>query len=468
VAIVLYDTKQRRKVPFEPVTPGRVSMYVCGPTVYDDPHLGHARSSVAFDIIRRTFEEAGFVVTYVQNITDVDDKIIARAIEEATSPFEIAERYTRVYEELMRAIGVRAPSLTPKATGHITDMVALIQRLIDAGHAYALEDGDVYFSVRSFEGYGALSGRSLDDMRAGERVEPDPRKRDPMDFALWKGAPKGWQLSWPAPWGKGRPGWHIECSAMSMRYLGDTFDIHGGGQDLVFPHHENEAAQSEAATGKTFARYWLHNGFVTINDEKMSKSLKNYMALRDVLEDNPAPAVRLMLASAHYRSPLDMSPDVAEEARAAWDRFAIFARNAADVAGEVTGAVIDEQRARFMAAMEDDFNTPIAISVLHDLISEANPLVDAGIERERVASYLETFRTLAAVLGLDPIGDWPESKRVQQMAPLVTFLLELRQEARANKDFARADQIRAALKAAGVVVEDRPQGARWYLEDPWS
>jgi len=475
VAIVVYNSRSRRKEPFEPLTPGRVTMYVCGPTVYDDPHLGHARAAVAFDIVRRAFEALGLRVTYVQNITDVDDKIINRAAEEGASPWEIAERYTRVYEEMMRAIGVRPPSLTPKATGHITDMIELIGRLIEEGNAYALEDGDVYFSIGSFAGYGGLSGRSLEDMRAGERVEPDPRKRNPMDFALWKGADKAWQVSWPAPWGAGRPGWHIECSAMSMKYLGETFDIHGGGQDLIFPHHENESAQSEAVTGKPLARYWLHNGFVTINHEKMSKSLKNYMALRDVLEDHPAPAVRMLLASVHYRSPLDMSPDVLEEARAAWDRFAVFARNAAAAAGAAAaggGDTIDEDyRGRFLAAMADDFATPEAVAILHEMIGEANPLIDkveAGDDPSRLAELLATFRACAAVLGLDPIGDWPEAGRVQQMRPLVEFLLEQRRRARENKDYAGADAVRDALADAGVVVEDRSQGARWYLSDPWS
>ncbi|MGZ4138622.1 MAG: cysteine--tRNA ligase [Actinomycetota bacterium] len=465
MALVVYNTRSRSKEPFEPITPGRVGMYVCGPTVYDEPHLGHARAALAFDVIRRTLEALGNQVTYVQNITDVDDKILNRAAEEGVSPWEIAERYTRLYEDEMRRLGVRAPSITPKATAHITDMIALIVRLIDAGYAYSVDGGDVYFAVEKLPSYGSLSGRSLEDMRAGERVEPDPRKHHPMDFALWKGA-KEWQVSWPAPWGAGRPGWHIECSAMSMRYLGETFDIHGGGQDLTFPHHENECAQSEAVTGKPLARYWLHNGFVTINQEKMSKSLKNYVSVADVLADQPPPVVRTALIAPHYRSQVDLSPEVLADARAVWDRFAAFARNAIEVV-EAAGVPDPEWRGRFLAALEDDFNTPGAFVVLHELLGEANPLVEKG-SSERLSSLLATFRELTGVLGLDPIGDWPEGPRRVLLAPLVELLLQLREESRASKDFARADAIRVVLTHAGVVVEDRPGGARWYPANPWS
>jgi cysteinyl-tRNA synthetase len=464
--LVVHNTRSRSKEPFEPITPGRVGMYVCGPTVYDEPHLGHARAAVAFDVIRRTLEYFGNHVTYVQNITDVDDKILNRAAEEGASPWEIADRYTRLYEDEMRRLGVRAPSIEPKATAQITEMEELIARLLEAGYAYTVEGGDVYFAVEKLPSYGALSGRSLEDMRAGERVEPDPRKHHPMDFALWKAA-KEWQVSWPAPWGPGRPGWHIECSAMSMRYLGETFDIHGGGQDLLFPHHENECAQSEAVTGKPLARYWLHNGFVTINDEKMSKSLKNYVSVADVLADHSPPVVRTALVAPHYRSQIDLSPEVLADARAVWDRFAAFARNAREALGAGAGGSVDQAwRARFVNAMEDDFNTPEAFAVLHELLGEANPLVDAG--GDRLASLFATFRELTAVLGLDPVGDWPEGPARARLAPLVEFLLQLRQEARAQKDFRRADEIRDVLTRAGVVVEDRPNGARWYPADPWN
>ena len=471
MALVVYNTRTRRKELFEPLEPGRAGMYVCGPTVYDHPHLGHARAAVAFDIIRRTLEAVGHRVTYVQNITDVDDKILARAAEENTGPWEIAERYTRSYEEQTRAIGVRPPTLTPKATGHITEMIDLIARLIEVDMAYAVAGGDVYFAVEKFATYGSLSGRSLDEMRAGERVEPDPRKRHPMDFALWKGAKDG-QVSWPAPWGAGRPGWHIECSVMSMKYLGETFDIHGGGQDLVFPHHENEAAQSEAVTHRPLARYWLHNGFVTLNHEKMSKSLKNFTLLSDVLAEHSAPAVRTLLAGAHYRSPLDMSPEILDEAGAVWQRFATFVRNASDAVGVgAADARVDEEwRARFLDAMQDDFHTPGAFALLHELISEANPMiesVESGADSDVLAGFLATFRACAGILGLDPVADWPESRATSAVAPLVEVLLKLRAEARGAKDFARADEIRNVLAAAGVVVEDRARGARWHLENPW-
>ena len=463
--LVVHDSRTRTKELFEPITPGRVGMYVCGPTVYDEPHLGHARAALAFDVIRRTLEYLGNRVTYVQNITDVDDKILNRAAEEGVSPWEIAERYTRVYEEEMRRLGVRAPSITPKATGHITDMVELIAQLLDAGFAYTVDGGDVYFAVEKLASYGSLSGRSLEDMRAGERVEPDARKHHPMDFALWKGS-KEWQVSWPAPWGPGRPGWHIECSAMSMRYLGETFDIHGGGQDLLFPHHENECAQSSAVTGKPLARYWLHNGFVTINDEKMSKSLKNYVSVADVLADHSPPVVRTALVMPHYRSQVDLSPEVLSDARAVWERFAAFARNANDALGTSEPGRVDEAwRQRFTAAMEDDFNTPEAFAVLHELLGEANQLVAKG--GEALSALFATFRELTAVLGLDPIGDWPEGPARARVAPLVDYLLQLREEARSQRDFKRADAIRDVLTGAGVVVEDGPKGARWYPADPW-
>ena len=463
--LVVHNTRTRTKELFEPITPGRVGMYVCGPTVYDEPHLGHARAALAFDVIRRTLEYLGNRVTYVQNITDIDDKILNRAAEEGVSPWEIAERYTRVYEEEMRRLGVRAPSITPKATGHITDMVELITHLLDAGFAYTVEGGDVYFAVEKLASYGSLSGRSLDDMRAGERVEPDARKHHPMDFALWKGA-KEWQVSWPAPWGPGRPGWHIECSAMSMKYLGETFDIHGGGQDLLFPHHENECAQSSAVTGKPLARYWLYNGFVTINDEKMSKSLKNYVSVADVLADHSPPVVRTALVMPYYRSQVDLSPEVLSDARAVWERFAAFARKANDVLGTSEPGTVDEAwRQRFTAAMEDDFNTPEAFAVVHELLGEANQLVAKG--GEALSALFATFRELTAVLGLDPIGDWPEGPARARVAPLVDYLLQLREEARSQRDFQRADVIRDVLTGAGVVVEDGPKGVRWYPADPW-
>jgi cysteinyl-tRNA synthetase len=474
MGLVVYNTLTRRKEPFVPLHEGRVGMYVCGPTVYDHPHLGHARAAVAFDVIRRVLEFLGYRVTYVRNVTDVDDKIIARAAAQDRSPWEVAEEYTRSYDEQMQALGVRPPNITPRATGHITDMIRLIEELVAKGSAYVV-DGDVYYAVESFDGYGTLSNRSLDDMRAGERVEPDPRKRNPLDFALWKAAKPG-EPSWPSPWGEGRPGWHIECSAMSMKYLGATFDVHGGGQDLIFPHHENEIAQSEAATGRAFVRVWLHNGFVTIDQEKMAKSSKNFVTVADVLADYPAPAVRTLLAGAHYRSPIDFSPQALEAGRSAWERLATFGRNAAaalsangDDMRASDPAAAEPWNAKFVAALEDDFNTPDAVAVLFDLVSTANPLVDkAERGEEAAATELVTlwseFERMASVLGLSPQHDWPDQRRSDDVvAPLVGYLLGLREEARTAKDFARADEIRDRLAAAGVVVEDRPGGARWRL-----
>ena len=469
--LAVYNTLTRRKEPFEPLVPDRVGMYVCGPTVYDHPHLGHARAAVAFDVIRRALVFLGYRVTYVRNITDVDDKIIARAAEERRTPWEVAEEYTRSYDEKMSALGVRPADIAPRATGHIIDMVRLIEELVARGVAYVV-DGDVYYSVSSFDGYGKLSNRSLDDVRAGERVDPDPRKRNPLDFALWKAAKPG-EPFWPSSWGAGRPGWHIECSAMSMKYLGVTFDVHGGGQDLIFPHHENEIAQSEAATGAPFARVWLHNGFVTIEAEKMAKSLKNFVTVADVLADYPAPAVRTLLAGAHYRSPIDFSPHALDDGRATWDRLAAFSRNAAAALGSSPPgpepSAIEPWREKFTAAISDDFNTPEALAVLFDLVSTANPLIervergDAGATPE-LSSIAHGFEELGEVLGLSPTRDWPGASRGgEALGPLVEYLIELREEARAAKDFDRADAIRDRLTSAGIVVEDRPGGARWRL-----
>ena len=472
MGLVVHNTLTRKKEPFQPLKEGRVGMYVCGPTVYDHPHLGHARAAVAFDVIRRAFEFLGYTVIYVRNVTDVDDKIIARANEEARSPWEVAEEYTRSYDEQMGALGVRPPNITPLATGHISDMIRLIERLIENGHAYVVE-GDVWYAIESFSAYGKLSNRTLDDVRAGERVEPDPRKRNPLDFALWKAAKPG-EPSWPSPWGEGRPGWHIECSAMSAKYLGDTFDVHGGGQDLIFPHHENEIAQSEASSGRPFARVWLHNGFVTIDHEKMAKSLKNFVTVSDVLAQYPAPVVRTLLAGAQYRSPIDFSPQALEAGRGSWERLATFSRNAGAALGDAPPqpdqAAAEPWREKFTAAMQDDFNTPEALAVLFDLVSTANPLIervergDAAAAAE-LSSLADAFETLAGVLGLSPARDWPEraSRAGEAIGPLVEYLLELREEARRAKDFAKADAIRERLGASGIVVEDRPGRARWRL-----
>jgi len=446
--LVVHNTKTRSKEPFEPITPGRVGIYVCGPTVYDEPHLGHARAALAFDVIRRTLEFLGYRVTYVRNITDVDDKILNRAAEEGASPWEIAERYTRVYDEQMRRLGARAPSIEPKATAHIAEMIDLIAELLDAGYAYALDNGDVYFAVEKLPTYGSLSGRSLEDMRAGERVEPDPRKHHPMDFALWKGA-KEWQVSWPAPWGPGRPGWHIECSAMSAAYLGEVFDIHGGGLDLIFPHHENEIAQSRCAHGTpAMANYWMHNEFVQIEDTKMSKSLGNFVTIRELLAYWPGEVLRLNMLKAHYRSPMDWTLKGLEESAKTLDDWYWVA---ADIkGGRPSDAVIE--------ALSDDLNTPQMVASLHGLRNSAASGND--LDRSQFAASLRLLGFLS-----ESAADWKARK--QQASGIdpkqIDGLISDRTAARARKDFKESDRIRDELAAMGIVIKDSKDGTTWEV-----
>jgi cysteinyl-tRNA synthetase len=454
MAITFTNTLGGRASAFEPSRPPRVGIYVCGPTVYDVPHIGHARAAVVFDVLRRFLTWRGYDVLYVQNITDVDDKIINRANADGIDTALVAERFTRAYQDAMRSLNVLPPDIVPRASGHITEMVGLIDDLVRKDAAYPV-DGSVYFSIERFDGYGKLSGNSLEKLRAGERVEPEAGVRSPFDFALWKAAKPG-EPWWPSPWGPGRPGWHIECSAMARRYLGDSFDIHGGGADLVFPHHENEIAQSEAATGvEPFARWWLHNGHVQISGEKMSKSLRNYVVVDEVLADYPAQALRLFILSAHYRSPIAYGPEALDEAKAVWTRFQSFLRVAAP------GGTSDASRLHvFGEAMDDDLNTPRAIAALHELVTEGHRLAESGD-----AAGAASVRS-AVVEGLDVLGCAARegaSTAEASVGPLVEFLLELRAEARAARDFARADAIRDRLAEAGIKVEDSPQGARWYV-----
>jgi len=469
VALRFTNTLTGSKDAFVPREEGRASIYVCGPTVYDDAHVGHARVAVVFDVLRRFLAWRGFTVTLVQNITDIDDKIIAKAAAEGVSVAEIAERYSWAYDEAMAALGVQRPSIVPRATAHVPEMLALVGALVDAGYAYAA-GGNVFFSVASFKGYGKLSKRSLDEMRAGERVEVDPHKRDPMDFVLWKGAKPG-EPAWDSPWGPGRPGWHIECSAMARKYLGEGFDIHGGGQDLIFPHHENEIAQAEAASGTPFARYWLHNGMVRVTGEKMSKSLSNFTVIRELLASYPAPVVRFFLTSAQYRSPIDFSAEAIEESRAAFGRLAGFARNAAEaLAGsEIEAVPATGARERFVEAMNDDLNTPAAVAALFDLVGEGNVALAAFEAGEteagpKVAGAMETLRELLGVLGLDLDQAGGGSTNDSLLGPLAELVLELRDRARAAKDFATSDMIRDRLAKVGIRVEDRSGGSRWHLE----
>lgn len=473
----LFNTLTGRKEKFQPRDPGKVAIYVCGPTTYNYIHLGNARAMVVFDTIRRYFIYKGYRVTYVQNFTDIDDKIINRAREEGEDPAALAAKYVRAYFADADALHIRRADVHPKVSEHIPEIIALIERLIDRGYAY-VADGDVYFAVRKFPGYGKLSKRSLDDMLAGARVEVDPKKRDPLDFALWKASRAG-EPYWESPWGRGRPGWHIECSAMSLKYLGTGFDIHGGGADLIFPHHENEIAQSEAATGEPFVRYWLHNGFITIREEKMSKSLGNITLVRDLLRRYPASALRLFLLSTHYRSPLDFDTEKMEAAQRGLARLKNClvlldeaGSRAVDESGPEEEAFlgrVEELRAAFEAAMDDDFNTALALAAVYDLVSETNNYLHnrARPARAVVMRAREQLEAWNAVLGIFPEDGRGrivlEEKQLgdELAAGLLDLLLTVRQEARRRKDFATADRIRDGLKELGILIEDTPQGVRW-------
>lgn len=451
----IYNSLTRSKQRFVALQSGKVGMYVCGMTVYDFCHLGHARVLVVFDLVSRWLQVSGYQVIYVRNITDIDDKIIKRALENG-EPFQhLTERFIEAMNEDAAALGVRKPEFEPRATANIPQMLQLIGNLIDKGMAYRADNGDVYYVVHKFNGYGKLSGKSLEQLRAGARVDIDPNKREPLDFVLWKAAKAG-EPSWDSPWGKGRPGWHIECSAMSERYLGTHFDIHGGGQDLQFPHHENEIAQSEAAHGHTFVNYWMHNGFVRIDDEKMSKSLGNFFTVREVLHRYDAEVVRFFIARAHYRSPLNYSDHHLDDARQALTRL-YTALKAFDV--DSSSTVIDWDHAyakRFREAMNDDFNTPEAVAVLFELANEVN--------RSHSRELALLLRALGAVLGLlerDPV-DFLQSGEVSDLsAEQIETRIIARKAARKDKNFAEADRIRDELLSMGVVLEDASDGTTW-------
>jgi cysteinyl-tRNA synthetase len=467
VALHLTNTLTRRKELFVPRDPGKVGIYLCGITVWNEPHIGNLRNVVVFDVLRRHLVASGYDVLMVRNYTDVDDKIINASGHDPLRMFVLAEQWTRVYDEVTAALGVIPPDIAPRATGHIPEMIELVAKLVDVGLAYQA-GGDVYFAVGKFPEYGKLSGRDPSELLAGARVEVNPDKRDPLDFALWKGAKPG-EPCWSSPWGPGRPGWHLECSAMSAKYLGRGFDIHGGGEDLIFPHHENEIAQSEGATGEPFARYWLHNAFLTIGGAEMHKSVGNVVTPRALLQRYRGVVLRYALMSAHYRSPLEFSSDVLEESAAAYGRLATFATNAARALHhqEVAAGGVDggDWHERFVAALDDDLNIPAALAVLFDLVSAANPLI-ARVERgvpEAVAELharLVTFSDLAGRLGFTPLLDLPE----QTVFPAVLKLvLELRERARAARDFEAADLIRERLQSVGIRIEDRAGGPRWHL-----
>lgn len=449
----IYNTLARAKQTFYPIVAGKVSMYVCGMTVYDYCHLGHARVMVVFDMVNRWLRSSGYDVTYVRNITDIDDKIIARANANGETITALTSRFIDAMNEDAARLGVWRPDLEPRATDYIHEMIAMISALIENQHAYAADNGDVYYAVSSFANYGKLSGKSLEDLRAGERVEVDAHKRDPMDFVLWKAAKPG-EPSWDSPWGPGRPGWHIECSAMGARHLGQHFDIHGGGQDLQFPHHENEIAQSEGAHGCTFVNYWMHNGFIRVDDEKMSKSLGNFFTIREVLEKYDAEVVRFFILRAHYRSPLNYSDHHLDDAKQALTRLYNTLRGL-----ELPTVDIDWQQPdaeRFKQALDDDFNTPEAFAVLFELASEANrtgSVVQAGL-----------LKALAGQLGLlqrEPDQFLQGNASAGLAAEEIERLIEERLLARKGKNFAEADRIRDALSVQGIVLEDTAQGTSW-------
>jgi cysteinyl-tRNA synthetase len=454
--IRISNTMTRTKEEFVPLTPGEVRMYVCGVTVYDYSHIGHARSAMVFDVIRRYLTFRGYRVTFVKNYTDVDDRIIKRANNAGVTAREFAERFITSEREDMASLGVLAPDIDPKATEHVPEMIELIGRLVAGGHAYPVE-GDVYFAISSFAPYGRLSGKNLDDLLAGARVEVDERKRDPRDFALWKGAKPG-EPSWDSPWGPGRPGWHIECSAMAMKYLGVSFDLHGGGEDLIFPHHECEIAQAEACTGKTFARYWVHNGMVNMGKEKMSKSLGNTLSIREIVKRHSPDTLRLWMLGTHYRNMIEWSEERVEESKRALERLTRLLHDAAAVrdGGAVLPPAFAEFRPRFEKAMDDDFNTPQALGVLFDFgraLAEARDR-GTGTPGAFVAGVDELVQ-LSRVLGLFGRGaamDGPPAE-VQQ-------LLTARGEARARRDFKRGDEIRDEIARLGWLVEDTPAGPR--------
>lgn len=478
MSIKVYNTLTKQKEEFVPITPGKANIYVCGVTPYNHPHVGNARPFVTWDVIRRFLEHEGYDVTHVQNFTDVDDKIINTANKEGVQWFDICNRYIDSYFEVMDKLNVRRAHVYPRVSEHINDIIATVQCLIDNGYGYVV-DGDVFYSVEKFKYYGQLSGRNLEDMLAGARVDVDDRKRNPMDFALWKSAKPG-EPAWDSPWGPGRPGWHIECSTMSMKYLGESFDFHGGGSDLIFPHHENEIAQSEGCTGiHPFVHYWLHNGFITVNEEKMSKSLGNFFMVIDILEHYDPETLRFFIVSTHYRSPLDFSDARLTEAQKSLARL----RQAQETLGELSEMMsagptadslalrdkVKELREAFMEAMRDDFNTALAISHMFALAKEINiyhkAVVDAGIKPDGklVALLNDVLAEMCSIIGVLEKTAAPaaEESGDSKEAELVEMLIAMRQDARKNKNYALADELRNKLSEIGIVLQDTPQGVKW-------
>jgi cysteinyl-tRNA synthetase len=476
--IRIYNTLTRKKEIFEPVEPGKIKMYVCGPTVYDSCHIGHARSVVIFDVITRYFRQKGYEVLYVRNFTDIDDKIINRANETSTDTVSLSQRYIHEFYADMDALNVQRATFEPKATEHVDDIIRVIEALFKRDLAYQI-DGDVFFPVEKFFSYGKLSGRKLEDMMAGARVDVDDRKHNPFDFVLWKSAKPG-EPFWKSPWGDGRPGWHIECSAMSSRFLGETFDIHGGGQDLIFPHHENEIAQSEGAFGKPFARFWIHNGFVNIEKEKMSKSLGNFLLIKDVIKSFHPETVRLFLLSSHYRSPIDFNQKAMEETGAGLDKIYSLLDRIGEKLGKYEGRTIenkDNYWSLFCEAMDDDFNTAKGIGVLFDAVRGINKILDDCREEltpaveAKVRSGWSEILNIGETLGI--MSCMPEVYFEQKKsmflnkssldADEIIRLINERADARKSKQWERADKIRKQLADMNVVLEDRPEGTIWKI-----
>ena len=461
----IYNTLTRKKEEFVPIEEGKVKMYVCGPTVYNYFHIGNARPFVVFDTMRKYLEYRGYKVKFVQNFTDVDDKIINRAKEEGISAGEVSEKYIAEYYKDAAALNVKKASVHPKVTETMNDIIKFVEELIEKGYAYE-SDGDVYYRTRKFEGYGKLSGKNIDDLIAGARIAVGEKKEDPLDFALWKARKEDSEIAWESPWGMGRPGWHIECSAMSRKFLGNTIDIHCGGEDLQFPHHENEIAQSEAHNGCEFAHYWMHNGYINIDGQKMSKSLGNFKTVRDLLENYDGDVLRFLILSGHYRGPIDFNPEILTQSQNGLKRMRNAKSNLKHLIASGSGAMTDEEktklesydqyRDKFIAAMDDDLNTADAISAVFELITAINTAVAGGASKEFAQKSMDTLMELSTVLGLLQ----QEVEETVEIDDELQALIDERQQARKEKNFARADEIRDMLKAQGITLKDTPQGVQ--------
>jgi len=480
MTLKVYNTLSRSKEEFKPIEDGKVKMYACGITAYDSCHLGHARAAICFDVVTRYLRHKGFDVTYVRNYTDIDDKIIKKANEEGTTCQEISEKYIKEYQEDMKSLGNLPPDIEPKATEHIKNMIGTIEKLIANGMAYE-KDGEVFYSVRKFNEYGKLSGKKIDELESGARIDINDAKEDPLDFALWKPSKEG-EPEWDSPWGKGRPGWHIECSAMSSKYLGQPFDIHGGGRDLVFPHHENEIAQAEGAEGKEFAKYWIHNGFININAEKMSKSLGNFLTIRDIVKEHGAEAVRYFIISSHYRSPIDYTDIAIKNAKAALDRFYETAKRMEEPKKNTKDATPETEEEKALAAkfsetkktvtdfMDDDFNTAGGIGAVFDLVRAVNRYLDTNPNKDSdfyswtMNEWKEIRNEWGSIFGLfnsNPTEYFDAKKEVSTKGidpAEIEALIAERLDARKNKDFKRADEIRDELAGKGITLKDKPDG----------